>query len=64
MKTKKRTVVIEKGMERLASLIKDNHGPQDWENAVHNLQDYLAVFIGASAIEVYRDLMEGIMQEG
>jgi hypothetical protein len=48
MKTKKRTVVIEKGMERLASLIKDNHGPQDWENAVHNLQDYLAVFIGAT----------------
>jgi hypothetical protein len=46
------------GMERLADFIKTNHGSQDWENGVYNLQDYLAAFIGAREKEVYQDLIE------
>ena len=57
MKTEKRSIVVEKGMERLARFIKDNHGSQDWENVVYNVQDYLAAFIGAGATEVRQDLM-------
>jgi hypothetical protein len=64
MKIKKRSVAVEKGMERLASFIKDNHGSQDWENVVHDLQDYLAAFIGASGTEVHQDLMERMTEEG
>jgi kynureninase len=45
-------------MERLADFIKTNHGSQDWENGVYNLQDYLAAFIGAREKEVYQDLIE------
>jgi len=63
MKTKKRSVVFEEGMERLASFIKNNHGSQDWENVVHNLQDYLAVFIGASPTQVYQNLLERMKEE-
>jgi len=60
MKWNKTNVDIEEGMERLAQFIKNYHGLQDWENAVYNLQDYLAAFIGMRGKEVYRDLMERI----
>jgi hypothetical protein len=45
-------------MERLPDFIKTNHGSQDWENGVYNLQDYLAAFIGAREKEVYQDLKD------
>ncbi|MFC1825522.1 hypothetical protein ACFL9T_22655 [Thermodesulfobacteriota bacterium] len=57
METIKQSIIVEEGMERLASFIQDTHGSQDWENAVYNLQDYLAAFIGGTGKEVYRDLM-------
>jgi len=63
MKWKKPNVDIEEGMERLAHFIKNYHGAQDWENTVHNLQDYLAAFIGARGKEVHQDLM-GRMKGG
>ena len=64
MKTENLSIVVEKGMERLANFIKNNHGSQDWENVVYNLQDYLAAFIGASAPEVYQDLMKRMAEKG
>ena len=64
MKTKNLSIAVEKGMERLASFIKNNHGSQDWENVVYNLQDYLAAFIGAGATEVRQDLMKRVTEEG
>jgi hypothetical protein len=64
MKTEKRSVVVEKGMERLASFIKNNHGSQDWENIVYNLHEYLAAFIGAGPTDVRQDLMDRMTDEG
>ena len=64
MKRMKQNIIVEEGMERLASFIKDTHGSQDWENAVYNLQDYLAAFIGANGTEVYQDLMERMVEKG
>ena len=64
MKRMKQSIIVEEGMERLASFIKDTHGSQDWENAVYNLQDYLAAFIGANGTEVYQDLMERMVEKG
>jgi hypothetical protein len=58
MKWTKPNIEIEEGMERLAQFIKNYHGSQDWENTVHNLQDYLAAFIETTGKEVYEDLME------
>ena len=63
IETMKQSIIVEEGMERLASFIKDSHGSQDWKNTVYNLQDYLAAFIGSKGTEVYQDLMgrlEGI----
>ena len=63
MKWKKPNVNIEKGMEGLANFIMNYHGKQDWERTVSDLQDYLAIFIGATGKEVYEDLM-GRMKGG
>lgn len=63
MKWNKPNVEIENGMERLADFIKKNHGSQDWENTVYNLQDYLAAFMGTRGKEVYQDLMERMKEK-
>jgi hypothetical protein len=58
MKLRKTNVNIEEGMQRLANFIKNYHGSQDWEHTISDIQDYIAVFIGAKGKEIYGDLME------
>jgi hypothetical protein len=58
MKWNKASIDFEEGIQRLANFIRNYHGSQDWEHTISDIQDYIAVFIGAKGKEVYQDLME------